>query len=125
MDLDFLSYAVMLGDVELVIAEDGSWRIATWGRCVHLTDDARCGVHGTDAKPKTCVFFNPYQCWYKRNFEGDPADAPDVVRLDRHSFSRLLERVVVDDDGSLAEVPTWKELRALVSASGGVTDNRR
>jgi hypothetical protein len=115
MELDYLAYAVMLGDVELIIGEDGSWKIGKWGRCVHLTDTERCGVHGTDAKPKTCVFFNPYQCWYKRNFVGKPADAPDVIRLDRAAFDRLLELVVIDDDGTVGYVPSWNDLRKLVS----------
>lgn len=115
MDLDYLSYVVLVEGVELVLGEDGSWKIGTWGRCVYLTDEALCGVHGTDAKPKTCVFFNPYQCWYKRNFEVRAAEAPDVVRFDRAAFDRLLELVVVADDGRLVSVPPWSQLRSLVS----------
>lgn len=116
MDLDYLAYVVLLEGVELIISEDGSWQIGRWGRCAHLTEGALCGVHATDAMPRTCVYFNPFNCWYKRNFEVAAADAPDVVRLDRAAFDRLLRAVVVADDGGLAEVPTWAELRALVSA---------
>ena len=117
MELDYLSYVVLLAGVELVISEDGAWQVGRWGRCAHLTDAALCAVHDTNAKPRTCVYFNPYNCWYKRNFEVAAADAPDVVRLDRAAYGRLLEQVVVAEDGALVRVPTWPELRTLVTSA--------
>jgi Fe-S-cluster containining protein len=117
MDLDYLRYLCGFPDIELIVDEAGEWRVASWKRCGFLTDDALCGVHGTARKPKTCVFFNPHGCWYRRNFH-EKGEAPDIARLNAAAFEAMLAQVVIDDAGNIESVPSWQELRRLARELG-------
>lgn len=112
-ELDYVRYLLGFPDTEVVVHRDGTWQQLSHRACMFLSDDARCDVHDTPRKPKVCVFFDPYKCWYKRNFTTD--DPPDIVRLDSSRFEALLAACALDDAGRLTEVPSWEELRALVA----------
>jgi hypothetical protein len=112
-DLDYIRYLLGFPDTEMIVARDGSWQALSHRTCLLLDlAEARCTVHGTPRKPKVCVFFDPYRCWYKRNFT--TADPPDIVRLDLSRFEAVLSACVLDDEGRLTEVPTWERMRELV-----------
>jgi len=115
-DLDYIRYVLAFPGTEMVVYPDGRWQLASHKQC-SLLDNATslCTVHGTPRKPKVCVHFDPYRCWYKRNFTTD--DAPDIVRLNAGGFERVLEVCAFDDDGVLQASPTWEQLRELAHAS--------
>lgn len=114
MDLDYIRYLLGFPGTELIVSRDGAWQQLSHRTCGLLdAADSRCTVHGTVRKPKVCVFFNPYRCWYKRNFT--VADPPDIVRLDLSRFEAMLDACVFDDNGQLTQVPPWELLRDLVS----------
>jgi len=112
MDLDYIRYMLGFPRVGMVINRDGTWQVTIDEVCDFLDQETNlCTVHGTDRKPKTCVFFNPYRCWYKRNFAaGEP---PDLVQIDRDVLERLLGLVRFDEHGDIVELPTWETIRFL------------
>ena len=111
--LDYVRYLLGFPDTEMIVTREGTWQHLSHRACGLLDlASSRCTVHGTPRKPKVCVFFDPYKCWYKRNFT--VADAPDLVRLDLVRFETMLASCVLDDDGRLTEVPSWEQLRELV-----------
>ena len=111
--LDYVRYLLGFAGTEVIVSRDGTWQQLSHRACVLLdAAQSRCTVHGTPRKPKVCVFFDPYGCWYKRNFT--VADPPDIVRLDLARFEILLTTCQFDDDGRLTHVPSWDELRTLV-----------
>lgn len=122
-DLDYIRYLLGFPGIELIVARDGTWQQLSHRTC-NLLDpaEARCTVHGTARKPKVCVFFSPYRCWYKRNFT--VAAPPDIVRLDLSRFELLLGACVLDENGRLTQIPSWEQLRDLVPppAPGPDTD---
>jgi hypothetical protein len=113
--LDHLRYLVAHEDHELLLDRQGGWQLSVQRRCQLLSDDNRCTVHGTSAKPKICVYFNPYGCWYKRNFH-EVAEPPDLIRIDLAGFDAIVARVTFDDDGNIIDVPPFAELRRLARA---------
>ena len=112
MDLDYIRYMLGFPRVGMVLNRDGTWQVSIDDVCVFLDQETNlCTVHGTDRKPKTCVFFNPYRCWYKRNFTVE--NPPDLVRLDRDVLERVLELVRFDEHGDIIALPTWETIRSL------------
>lgn len=112
-DLDYVRYVLGFPGFEMIVQRDGSWQQLVHSPCSLLDGEhARCTVHGTPRKPKVCVYFDPYTCWYKRNFT--TADPPDLVRLDLPRFELLLRVCEFDDSGRLVTVPSWEQLKALV-----------
>jgi hypothetical protein len=110
MDLDYIRYVLGFPRTMMLLSRDGSWQIALDLVCELLDAETnRCTVHGTDRKPKTCVYYNPHHCWYKRNFAGP--ESPDAVRIDRQVFETLLGEVKFDDDGAIVELPSWEAIR--------------
>jgi Fe-S-cluster containining protein len=116
MDLDYIRYMLGFPRVGMVLNRDGTWQVAIDEVCGFLDHETNlCTVHGTERKPKTCVFFNPYRCWYKRNFAR--AEPPDLVRMDRDIFERILELVRFDEHGDIVELPTWETVRFVAGYS--------
>ncbi len=112
MDLDYIRYMLGFGRVGMVLNRDGSWQVRVEDVCGFLDAATNgCTVHGTERKPKTCEFFNPHDCWYKRNFIGE--DAPQLIRIDQEVFEGVLELVRCDDDGRIVELPTWEAIQAI------------
>jgi Fe-S-cluster containining protein len=120
--LDRLRFLVAHHDHELLLDRRGRWQLGIERACSLLDGDTnRCTVHGTPQKPKICVYYNPYGCWYKRNFhETSPraGDSPDLIRIDLEGFERILEHVRFDDEGNVREVPSFDELRRLAAGGG-------
>jgi Fe-S-cluster containining protein len=114
--LDSLRYLVAHEDHELLLDRKGQWKLSISRRCRLLTDDNRCSVHDTPAKPKICVFFNPHGCWYKRNFQ-EVEEPPDLIRMDLDGFERVVSSVHFDADGNVIDVPPFDELRRLAAGT--------
>ena len=114
MDLDYIRYMLGFPSVQMVLTREGQWRILVEQEC-GLLDGAtcRCTVHGTSRKPKTCVYFNPYHCWYKRNFH-NTSDPPDLARISARGFELLLQQVRFDEDCKISETPPWELVKELV-----------
>lgn len=113
LDIDYIRYMLGFRNVEMLIGNDGSWMVCLRETC-QLLDQASnlCTVHNTDRKPQICVNFNPYQCWYKRNFD---ATAPvEAIRLDMNIFEIILPHITFDANGVIVQVPTWESLRTLI-----------
>jgi hypothetical protein len=113
MDLDYIVYMLGFPGIEMVLNRNGEWQVLVNQVCRFLDESTnRCTIHGTPEKPKTCVFFNPYRCWYKQNFS-TPA-APDVIRLDLRAMKEVLCHVRFGPEGNVLEIPTWEAIRELV-----------
>jgi hypothetical protein len=112
-DLDYIRYVLGFPRTEMIVHKDGTWQMATHRACSLLDEEhGLCTVHGTPRKPKVCVYFDPYKCWYKRNFT--TPRPPDIVRLDADRFERLLAVCAFDENGAISEIPRWEQLRAVV-----------
>ena len=116
--LDRLRFLVAHRGTELLLDRKGDWQVCTPSPCRLLTDDDRCSVHGTPDKPKICVSYSPYNCWYKRNFH-EVEEPPDFIRMDLDGYERILAAVTFDDDGNITEVPPYDDLRRLAAPPGG------
>jgi hypothetical protein len=122
MDLDSIRYMINFQNVEFVLNLDGTWQLVIDRPC-RLLDlhTIRCTVHNTPSMPKTCKYFNPYHCWYKRNFTTD--DPPDLIRFTAKAFDMILSQVRFDENQAIVELPDWESLRRLTAAAAPVADN--
>lgn len=112
-DLDYLRYSLLFPGNELLVGADGSWMLARWQECSALEPGScSCSLHATPAKPQVCVHFNPYNCWYKRNFT--TAEPPDLYRLDRARFELWVESIGLDEDGLIVSAPPFEEAREML-----------
>ncbi len=113
MDLDYIRYMVAFEKVQMLLNRDGHWQIQIEQVCQLLDRETNlCTVHNTPKKPKTCVFFNPYRCWYKRNFTVD--NPPDIIRIDIQAIETILAHVRFDEQGNILEIPQWEFSKDLV-----------
>jgi Fe-S-cluster containining protein len=112
MDLDYVRYMLGFGRLKMLLTREGDWRVQVEDVCGFLDQQTNlCTVHATDRQPKTCSYFNPHRCWYKRNFT--TAEGPDLIVIDQAVFERILELVRCDDDGQIIEQPSWETIQAL------------
>jgi Fe-S-cluster containining protein len=113
MDLDYIRYVVGFHSVQMILNSDGRWQLLIEQPCRLLDQETNlCSVHATPRQPKTCVFFNPYRCWYKMNF--DKRDRlPELIRVDMDKLEAILPHVRFDEDGNILEIPKWEVIREL------------
>lgn len=120
MDLDYIRYMLGFGRVGMVLGRDGRWQVRVDDVCGFLDQETNlCTVHDTPRKPKTCVYFNPHRCWYKRNFTTD--DPPDLVQIDAQVFEQVLELVCCDEDGQIVELPSWEAIQEIAEEHRSAT----
>jgi Fe-S-cluster containining protein len=113
MDLDYIRYVVGFHRAQMILNNDGRWQLLVEQACRLLDPEtSQCTVHGTPRQPKTCVFFNPYRCWYKRNFDNRQR-APELIRVDMDKLEAILPHVRFDEDGNILEIPKWESIRDL------------
>ena len=113
MDLDLIRYMVGFNNVQMILKNDGSWRLLMDQTCRLLDQKTNlCTVHGTPRQPKTCVFFNPHECWYRTNFEKNDR-TPNFIRIDMDKLEALLPHIRFDEHGNILEIPTWEFIRDL------------
>jgi len=111
MDLDYIRYMVAFQGVKMILTSEGHWQLMIEQVCRLLEQETSlCTAHNTPRKPKTCVFFNPYRCWYKRNFTTN--DPPDIVRVDMEIMESILASVKFDEEGNITEIPSWEYIRS-------------
>jgi Fe-S-cluster containining protein len=114
LDLDYLRYLLLFPNTEIVISSDGSFSLLKWQIC-HLleTQTCKCSVHGTPQKPHICVFYSPYNCWYKRNFvEGQ---TPETYRLNLARFNCWVNEITLSEEGQIISVPSFEKSQEIVS----------
>jgi hypothetical protein len=114
MDLDQARYRLLSPAAELMLTRDGDWLLVQWLSCTLFGEETcACSVHGTSAKPKVCVHFNPYDCWFRQNFSDVPN--PDAVRFNLARYAKWTEQVQVDEEGSVVALPTFESAQTLVA----------
>ncbi|MEW6181714.1 MAG: hypothetical protein AB1500_00860 [Bacillota bacterium] len=123
MDLDYIRYMIGFESVRVILNSDGQWQVLIERTCRLFNEETNlCTVHDTARKPKTCVFFNPHRCWYKRSFESK--DAPGLIRIDMEGLEAILTHIRFDEEGNIIEIPTWEVMRALVNNKGCAPDSK-
>ena len=113
MDLDYIRYVVGFYGAQMILNNDGRWQLLIEQACRLLDQETNlCTVHATPRQPKTCVYYNPHRCWYKRNFdnEGQP---PELIRVDMDKLEAILPHVRFDKEGNILEIPKWEAIREL------------
>ena len=113
-DLDFARYTLLFPHTEFVVSSQGDWSLLRWQDCSAFdAERALCALHGTRDKPQVCVYFNPHQCWYKRNFVGD--GRAEVYRLDRKRFDVWVREIAMDADGTIVSVPSFERSQEILA----------
>ena len=114
MSVDHIRFSLLHPERELTIDSQGKFSYVEWTDCSMLDkENFTCKVHGTARQPRTCVHFNPHNCWYKRNFV-ETEDAPDLVRMNLERFEKWMEAMVFDENDKLIESPNYQELQEMV-----------
>lgn len=120
MDLDYILYLLGFPSVQMMLDSEGNWQVLIEEPCGLLDlKTSLCTVHNTPRKPKTCVFLNPYRCWYKRFAAGGPQD---FIRINKKAMEAILAHVRFDAEGDITEVPKWEFIRELADGGGSRPD---
>jgi hypothetical protein len=111
MDLDWFGYLLNFPKTEILYYANGDFNIIKWEDCGHLKDN-RCTVHSTPDQPRTCVYYNPHNCWYYRNFT---QEVPlDLLRLNRARYDVWVTMFMLDQNNEITYMPSFHESRAAV-----------
>jgi hypothetical protein len=123
MDLDYIRYMLGFPGIAMILSPNGTWQVQVEQTCRHLVaKDNTCKLHHTPNKPKTCAFFNPYNCFYKRNFsEKHP---PKITRINAVSFEILINQIEFDDLGNITSVPQFEAIAQINKEHATVSDLR-
>lgn len=112
MQFDHARYLLGFDGIELGLSATGEWSVFYTRSCRFLDGETNgCTLHGTDAQPRICQHYNPYQCWYRRALVD--VVTPEHLRIDRRRFAVLSEYVRFDEHRQLIGVPTWDALQEL------------
>jgi len=113
MEMDYIRFMLGFPLVKMILRNDGVWQVKVEQNCRFLdSNTSLCTVHGTSQQPKTCSYFNPYQCWYKRNYTNDGPF--EVIEMDLARYEVLLTHLQFDDEGKLARIPSWEFIDKLL-----------
>lgn len=114
MGIDHLRFSLQFPGTEFIVSPNGDFSLVKWSTC-QLFDEKKCScsVHGTSKQPLTCIHFNPYQCWYKRNFVDAPTP-PDLYRLNMPRYEIWVKKVEFDSNHNIAKLPSFTESYALI-----------
>ena len=114
MHLDYMRFLVGFEGVTMLLNADGTWQLKVEKRCYHFDEaTGRCAIHDISLRPKTCVFFNPSNCFYKRNFTtGNPSD---VAILDQAALDQFIDHLKFNNNGEIVETIGVQDVRALLA----------
>lgn len=106
-DLDFIRYLLNFRTVKVIVSKAGDWSLLIEQNCIQFDEtNYLCKVHGSIEQPKICVYFNPYQCYYKVNLQSE--NPADVYKLDRRKFEQWVQYVYFDENGQIVEAPSFE-----------------
>ena len=105
MDLDYMKYMLGFPGIKMILYPDGNWQIKLEQTCSFLNDDNQCSIHDSVEQPKTCSFFNPYNCFYKHNFSEN--GTKDLLEINRETFMAIVELIQIDEHQNIVAIPNW------------------
>lgn len=109
-ELDYAFYLINFDRIELAWLQGNSWRAHYRAPCTKLDlETYRCTVHGTTEQPNVCKRYDPYNCFYKRIFEGEASNR--FVRMDRGRLEAWANMVVFNGHRDIVGYP---EMEAAV-----------
>ena len=118
MDLDFINYLLNFPNINVTVSKKGEWCILIQQDCQHFDPVAQeCKVHNTAEQPKTCTYFNPYQCNYKLNL--DDTEPQSIYILDRIKFDHWVQHIGFDTYGRIANAPSFEKAVEILRKIGG------
>jgi hypothetical protein len=113
MQLDYLKYALHFPGAEILVTRTGDWSIIKWGNCCEFEERTlTCKLHNTPEKPRTCVAYNPHNCWYKRIFVLN--DEPEAYRLNLARFNEWIRDIRFNEDGKMTASPDFDKSLELL-----------
>lgn len=114
MEMDYIRYMLGFPAIKMILRKDGNWQVKVEQNCGYLDSNTNlCTVHGTSRQPKTCSFYNPHHCWYKRNYTKDRF--VDLVEMDLTKYETLLDHIQFDEEGAIIKIPSWEFVNTLVN----------
>jgi Fe-S-cluster containining protein len=114
MQMDYILLMLGFPNLKMLLTNKGEWKVKIEQDCRFFdSDKGLCALHDHDKKPKTCHAYNAYHCWYKHNFGSDSPH--DIIQFDLDRFKELGKYVRFSDDGHLVTIPSWDNLRELLS----------
>jgi hypothetical protein len=112
MDIDFVKYLLNFPKINVTVSKDGAWCILVNQDCIHFdAASQKCKIHQTPEQPKTCSYFNPYQCNYKSNLYKDPSS---IYILDREKFEHWVQFLRFDENGRLVDAPSFEKSNKIL-----------
>jgi hypothetical protein len=122
MDLDYIRYLLNFPKIQVTISKKGEWGILIDMSCNHFDQKSEnCKVHGTSEQPRTCVYYNPYQCLYKKKLLDK--DLMTIYKLDRERFEHWVQFIKFDDNGSIVDAPSFEKSLEILQKYDCETDD--
>jgi len=113
MDLDFIRYMLNFPDINVTVSKAGEWGILIHQDCLNFDEkDQKCKVHNTSTQPKTCSYFNPYQCNYRLNL--DAKEPNSIYILDREKFMHWVKYVKFSENGVIVDGPSFEKSKEIL-----------
>jgi hypothetical protein len=108
MEMDYIRYILNFPEVNVTVSKNGDWGILLDKICIHFNEEnLNCKIHGTPSQPKTCSYFNPFQCNYRLNLE--ESEPQNIYILDREKFEHWIQYVKFDENGKIIDGPSFEK----------------
>lgn len=112
LDLDGLYKMLLFEHIEMGLTPDGTWSVYYRFPCRFLDrQNHLCQIHGTELQSKTCVYYKPYGCWYKRVLTGPATDS--FLRIDLPRFREIAGLYRFDENRRIVGTPSWDRVQEI------------
>jgi len=116
LDVDGLYKLLLFERIELGLSSSGTWSAYYVHPCRFLDRETHlCQVHATDLQPKTCVYYKPFGCWYRRVLSGPATE--EYVRVDLRRFREIVALYRFDDNRRVVATPPWPRVLEICAAA--------
>jgi Fe-S-cluster containining protein len=115
MQMDYVKFTLGFPSTKILLNRNGGWQVKIEQNCRFFDEERnKCKVYGDQSQPKTCTFYNPYNCWYKKNFSTE--EKTDFIEFDLQMFQKLFNILEFSDDGTITSIPNFEEIYNLINA---------
>ncbi len=110
-DLDLISYYLNFRDIVVILDRSGECHIYYSKACRFFNNQSKtCSIHNQPSQSATCVYYNPYRCFYKNLNDDKKLIQYGSIWLDHERLEYLSEQIGFDESRNIVQMPNYEKL---------------
>ena len=110
-DLDVTAYYLNFSDIIVILDRGGECHIYYSKACRFFNKESKtCSVHNQPLQSATCVYYNPYRCFYKKVNDDKHQIQHGHIWLDHERLNYISGRIGFDEKRNIVQMPDYTKL---------------